>query len=327
MLFKNKAVLVTGGAGFVGSNLAIRLVEEGAKVSVVDSFLSQCGANLFNLEPIINQIQLHKLDLRDPSGLTQLIEGQDYIFSMAGQVSHEDSMSAPVEDLEINARSHLNILEACRRSNKNAVILYASTRQIYGAPQYLPVDEKHPIRPADINGINKYAAEQYFSIYARVFGLKTVSLRLTNSYGPRQLIKHARQGFIAWFMNRALTGQTIQLFGGGTQLRDFNHIDDVSEAFVRAALSPSCFGKVYNLSGERANLERIGNELVALTGKGRVERIEFPAERKKIDIGDYYGSSDLLTQDTGWVAKIGLSVGLKQTVEFYQRYGSHYLES
>ncbi len=326
MKFRNKNVLITGGIGFIGSNLAIRLVEEGARVTLLDSMLDEYGANLFNIKEIKDQVQINFSDMRDEHSLRFLVRNKDYIFNLAGQVSHQDSMSQPFMDMEVNAKAQLTLLETCRHYAPQTVIVYASTRQIYGRPQYLPVDEKHLLMPPDVNGIHKLAAEYYHSLYTRVYGLRTVSLRLTNTYGPRQLIKNARQGFIGWFVNRVITDNAIQLFGGGEQLRDFNYVDDVVEAMCLAALNEKTHGEVYNLSGERASLKKVAKLLLDYTGKGQLEIVPFPKERKKIDIGDFYGNSAKLEQATGWKPKISLSQGLRKMVEYYMENGTYYLE-
>lgn len=327
MSFANKQVLITGGAGFIGSNMAIRLAELGAQVTVMDSMLPGYGGNMFNLEPIKDAIAINFSDMRDPHSLSYLVQGKDYIFNLAGQVSHQDSMNDPLMDMEINVRAQLVLLEACRHANPGAIIVYASTRQFYGTPEYLPVDERHPINPPDVNGINKLAGEQYHTLYSRVHGLKTVSLRLTNTYGPRLLIKNSRQGFVGWFINRAVTGNTIQLFGGGDQLRDFNHVDDVVEAFLLAARTPACYGQYYNLSGEKASLYDVASTLVTASGSGSVEKIPFPEERKKIDIGSFYGCSDKFSAATGWQPAINLAAGLQSTFAYYAQHHGNYLET
>jgi nucleoside-diphosphate-sugar epimerase len=326
MSLKGKTILVTGGAGFIGSNLVLRLVADGAKVTVLDSMLPDYGGNLFNLEPVASQINLNFSDMRDAHSLAYLVRDVDYIFNLAGQVSHQDSMNEPLVDMEINVKAQLSLLETCRKHNREAVIVYTSTRQFYGKPQYLPVDEAHPLSPPDVNGINKLAAEFYHLLYARVYGLKTVSLRLTNTYGPRQLIKNSRQGFVGWFVNRAVTGQPIELFGGGGQLRDFNYVDDVVDALIIGAQQPSCYGKRFNLSGEKASLLCVAEKLVKLTGKGQVIPIPFPEERKKIDIGDFYGCSEKYRKASGWQPKTSLDEGLAQTVRYYNEYKNFYLD-
>jgi nucleoside-diphosphate-sugar epimerase len=326
MLFKNKKVLVTGGAGFIGSNLAIRLAAEGGEVTVLDSMLPDYGGNLFNLRPVQDRIYLNFSDMRDWHSLSYVVRDKDYIFNLAGQVSHQDSMTDPLMDMEINVKAQLVLLEATRRYNPGAVIVHASTRQFYGRPQYLPVDEKHPLNPPDVNGINKLAGELYHSLYSSVHGLKTVSLRLTNTYGPRQLIKNFRQGFIGWFVNRAITGEKIQIFGTGGQIRDFNYVDDVVDAFVRASQTRECYGGSYNLSGDKADLLTIAKKLIALSGKGSFEIVPFPEERKKIDIGDFYGSSDKFQKGSGWKPATSLDDGLARTVDYFKEYKKHYLE-
>lgn len=324
-MFAGKNVLITGGMGFIGSNLAMKLVRLGAKVTVMDSMLDEYGANIFNIKDIQDKISINYSDMRDEHSLRYLIRGKDFIFNLAGQVSHQDSMTNPFMDLDVNTKAQLTLLETCRQFAPEVRIVFASTRQIYGRPQYLPVDEKHPVAPPDVNGINKLAAEEYHRLYYDVYGLKTVSLRLTNTYGPRQLIKNARQGVIGWFVNRALTGETIKLFGTGEQVRDFNYVDDVTEAMCLVAENEKTYGQVFNLSGERASLKQVAVMLLELTGKGRLEIVPFPEERKKIDIGDFYGDSSKLTAVTGWQAKTTLQDGLAKTVEYYQKYADKYL--
>ncbi len=286
----------------------------------------ECGGNLFNIESIRDKVRLNISDMADKWALRQFLRGQDFIFNLAGQVSHLDSMQDPWRDLDINARAQLSLLETCRRDCPEAVVVYASTRQWYGRPSYLPVDEKHPINPPDINGINKYTGETYHLLYHRVYGLKTTALRLTNTYGPRQLIRHARQGFIGWFMNRAIQNETIELFGGGGQVRDFNYVDDVVDALIAAACTPECMGLFFNLSGEKASLIEVADLLVKMAGQGRVQPIPFPEERKKIDIGDFYGDSSLFSKTTGWQAKVSLRDGFARTVDYYKKHKDVYLD-
>ncbi|MBI3541924.1 MAG: NAD-dependent epimerase/dehydratase family protein [Deltaproteobacteria bacterium] len=326
MAWKGRRVLVTGGAGFIGSNLVVRLVGEGAVVRVVDAMLPLLGGNPFNLAPVKDDIELRQVDLRDLSAAQSAVEGMEYIFNLAGNVSHLDSMQEPLTDLTINVNAQVNTLEACRAKNRDAMIVYTSTRQLYGVPQYLPVDERHPVSPIDVNGINKLAAEHYHTLYARVYDMKTCSLRLTNTYGPRQLIRHARQGFIGWFVNRALLGEKIQLFGGGGQKRDFTFVDDAVEAMLVAATNPVCRGEVYNLNGERLSLEEVARILLALCPKASVEKVPFPPEKKKIDIGDYFGSAGKFIEATGWGAHVTVADGLAKMVEYYRANQSHYLE-
>ena len=321
-----KKVLITGGLGFIGSNLAIRLARAGAEVYVLDALLPGYGGNMFNLRPVQEKVQVNISDMADEYALRYFVTGQDYIFNLAGQVSHLDSMQDPYHDLEINARAQISLLEACRKYNPEATVVYASTRQFYGRPRKLPVDEEHPIDPPDINGIHKYAGETYHMLYHKVYGLKTVALRLTNTYGPRQLIRNARQGFIGWFINRTVTGEPIELFGGGEQVRDFNYVDDVVEAFLMAAGEKLCHGKFFNLSGEKASLGQVAGMLVDIAGSGDVRKVPFPEERQRIDIGDFYGDSSLFRKITGWQCRTGLEEGLARTVAYYMKYREHYLD-
>jgi nucleoside-diphosphate-sugar epimerase len=318
-IFRDRKILVLGGMGFVGSNLAIRLVSLGAKVTIVDSMLPQYGGNLHNIQPIRENCRINFSDIRDSHSLDYLVRDIDVIYSVAGQTSHLESMSDPMTDLDINCRSQLSILESCRKNNPSVKILYASTRQIYGRPQYLPVDEQHPAVPVDVNGINKLAAENYYTLYSEVYDMQCASLRLTNTYGPRQHLSGNKQGFAGIFIRRAISGETIRIFGDGMQIRDFNYIDDVVDAFLMATDNPNVYGKVYNLaSDERFSLldfVRILQQYCQFD----YELVPFPPEHKKIDIGDYYGDFSLFHKETGWAPKIQLDEGLKRTVEYFGR--------
>jgi UDP-glucose 4-epimerase len=324
--FRDKNVLITGGVGFIGSNLARYLVEMDANVLLVDSLIPKYGGNLFNISDIREQVRLNIADVRDEHGLRYLVQGQDVIFNLAGQVSHTDSMTDPYTDLEINARSQLSLLEACRHGNPYANIVFASTRQIYGRPQYLPVDESHPLQPVDINGVNKTAGEWYHIVYHNVYGMKTVSLRLTNTYGPRMRVKDARQTFLGWWLRQIVEGQTLQVFGDGQQIRDFNYVDDVVMALLLAAQHDTADGQIYNLGApEAVNLVELAELLLSITGHGSYEIVPFPSNRKLIDIGDYHGSYCKIEQDLGWTPQTRLRDGLMQTLSYYQEFLAHYI--
>ena len=316
--FSNRNILILGGMGFIGSNLAIRLVEEGANVTIVDSMLPQYGGNLENIEPVKDKLKINYSDIRDTYSMEYLVRGIDVIYSMAGQTSHIDSMTDPMTDLEINARSQLSILESCRKHNPQVKILYASTRQLYGKPQYLPVDEEHPVVPVDVNGVNKLAAEKYYTLYSNVYGMQCVSLRLTNTYGPRQHLHGEKQGFAGIFIRKAIDGEDIKIFGDGKQLRDFNYIDDVVEAFLLATDNEAVYGNVYNLgSSDHYSLLQFIDFLAEHTSF-HFETIPFPEDRKKIDIGDYYSSFKLFNSVTGWEPKINLQEGMKRTIDYFK---------
>lgn len=325
--YENANVLITGGLGFIGSNLACALVAHGADVTLVDSLIPQYGGNPFNIDDIRNKVNVNVCDVRDPFAMAYLLKGKDYLFNLAGQTSHLDSMSNPQTDLEINATAQLSILEACRKANPDIKIIFASTRQLYGKPDYLPVDEKHPIRPVDVNGINKLAGEWYHLLYNNVYGIRACALRLTNTYGPGMRVKDARQTFLGIWIRLLLEGNPIKVYGDGLQLRDFNYVDDCVEALLLAGASDVANGNVYNLgSKEVIGLKFLAEILVDLGYGGNFELVPFPQERKAIDIGDYYSDFSLITDELGWTPKIGLHEGLLRTIEYYMKYKQHYWE-
>lgn len=321
-------VLITGGLGFIGSNLARALVAQGAEVTLVDSLIPQYGGNPFNIDDIRDKVTVNVCDVRDPFAMSYLLNGKDFLFNLAGQTSHLDSMSDPQTDLDINATAQLSILEACRKANPNIKIVFASTRQLYGKPDYLPVDEKHPIRPVDVNGINKLAGEWYHLLYNNVYGIRACALRLTNTYGPGMRVKDARQTFLGIWVRWLIEGKPIKVFGDGQQLRDFNYVDDCVAALMLAGATDTSNGKVYNLgSKEVVSLKDLAKLMVELDSRGTFELVPFPPERKVIDIGDYYGDYSLITKELGWQPKIGLREGLRRTVDYYRAYHRYYWEA
>lgn len=325
--YRGQRVLITGGLGFLGSNLAHRLVDLGAEVTIVDSLIPSHGGNLHNVKGIEHQVTINISDVRDPHAMGFLVQGQRYLFNLAGQVSHIDSMLDPMTDLEINCRAQLSILEACRRHNPGVRIVFAGTRQQYGRPIYLPVDEQHLIQPVDVNGINKMAGEWYHLLYGRVYGMAATSLRLTNTYGPRMLLKHNRQGFVPWFVRLALLGEEISIFGDGTQRRDMNYVDDVIEAFLQVAIAPQTHGELYNLGhDEIVSLNDFTRALIDAAGSGSCRLVPFPPDAKRIDIGDYYGSFEKLRDTIGWTPRIPLAEGLARTVAYYREHLAAYLD-
>ena len=325
--YRGRRVMITGGVGFIGSNLARRLVDLGAEILLVDSLIPEYGGNLFNIRDIADRVRLNIADVRMQTTMEALVRDRDVIFNLAGQVSHIDSMRDPYTDLEINCRAQLSILEACRKFNKNVRVVFAGTRQVYGRPDYLPVDEKHLVRPADINGVNKAAGEYYHLLYNNVFDVRACSLRLTNVYGPRQLIKHNRQGFIGWFIRLAIEGREIQIFGDGSQLRDFVYVDDAAEAFLRAGASGTCDGDVFNVGGDEPVSHRdLARLLVEIAGSGSVRFVEWPPEKKRIDIGSFYSDSTKFRTTAGWRPGVTLEEGLRRTVRFYREHLSEYVE-
>ena len=323
--FKNKKICITGGAGFIGSAIARRLATI-AKVKVVDSLTPEYGGNLNNLKSIKHLIDIKVGDVRDKKITEKLVRDVDIIFNMAGQTSHMDSMSDPFTDLEINAHAQLAILEAVRKFNPKVKLIFASTRQLYGRPNYLPVDEKHPIRPVDINGINKNAGEQFHLLYNDVYGIRSCVLRLTNTYGPGMRIKDARQTFVGLWIKKIIQNHTFEVWGGN-QMRDFNYVEDVVDAFLIAASSKKSDGEIFNLgSSEVINLKDLAEKLVEINGSGDFLEMNFPEDRKKIDIGDYYSDFSKISNSLGWKPSVNLKNGFQETLEYYKNNGESYFD-
>jgi len=323
--FREKRVLVTGGLGFIGSNLARRLVELGARVVLVDSLIPEYGGNLFNIAGIEHQVQVNISDVRDEHSMQYLIQGTDYLFNLAGQTSHMDSMQNPNVDLEINCRAQLFILEACRKFNPQVKVVFASTRQLYGKPEYLPVDEKHRLRPVDVNGINKMAGEWYHILYNDVFGIRACALRLTNTIGPRMRIKDARQTFLGIWLRLLVEGQPFEVWDG-PQRRDFTFVDDAVDAFLLAAADEQANGKIFNLGGDCAiSLRELGDLLLEVNGGGNYTVREFPSDRRRIDIGDYFADFSLIRSTLGWQPRTPLREGLSRTLAFYRENLNRYV--
>ncbi len=325
--FANANVLITGGLGFIGSSLARRLVKLNAKVTLVDSLIPEYGGNFFNICDIKDLVRVNITDVRDPYAMAYLIQGQDFLFNLAGQTSHVDSMTDPQTDLAINASAQLSILESCRKHNPAIKIVFASTRQLYGRPQYLPVDEKHPTHPVDVNGINKLAGEWYHLLYSDVHKIRACALRLTNTYGPGMRVKDARQTFLGIWVRNLIDGKPILVFGDGLQLRDFNYVDDVVEALLISAIRPEADREIFNLgSTEYINLKDLAAMLVEIYQDGQYEIVPFPPERKAIDIGDYYSDYTKIKQTLGWEPRTLLRQGLTQTLNYYAQQGNYYWE-
>jgi UDP-glucose 4-epimerase len=325
--YQGRRVMITGGLGFIGSNLAHQLVALGADVLLVDSLIPDYGGNLFNIDGLADRVRVNVADIRQQSTMNYLVKDRDVIFNLAGQVSHIDSMRDPYADLEINCRSQLTILEACRYNNPHVKVVFAGTRQVYGRPDSLPVTEHHLVRPTDVNGINKAAGEYYHLVYNNVFGVRGCSLRLTNVYGPRQLIRHNRQGFIGWFIRLAIEGRTIPIYGDGSQRRDFVFVDDAADAFLRAGANDACNGEVFNVGGDQPISHRdLTTLLVEIAGSGRLEYVEWPTEKKAIDIGDFYADSTKFTAATGWSPTVKLADGLRRAVTFYRQHFDRYVD-
>jgi UDP-glucose 4-epimerase len=322
---RGRRCLITGGLGFIGSTLARRLVRLGCRVTVVDSLIPEYGGNLRNLAGIARRVHVNISDVRDAHSLPVFIRDQDVLFNLAGQTSHMDSMTDPETDLEINARAQLSILEACRRHNPGIRIVFASTRQLYGKADTLPVGEDHPLRPVDVNGINKLAGEHYHLLYDRVHGIRSTVLRLTNTIGPRMRIKDARQTFVGVWIRELLEGRPFEVWGG-EQLRDFTYVDDCVDALLRAAARPEAAGRVYNLGGPPpVTLRRLAELLIEVNDGGEFVVREFPPDRRKIDIGDFYADWGRAREELGWRPRTTVRAALARTLAFYRREKAHYL--
>jgi UDP-glucose 4-epimerase len=317
--------LITGGLGFIGSTLARRLVALGARVTVVDSLIPEYGGNFRNMAGLEGAVQVNVSDVRDRHSLPVFVRGQDYLFNLAGQTSHMDSMTDPETDLEINARAQLSILEACRRHAPEIRVVFASTRQLYGRPDHLPVTEAHPLRPVDVNGINKLAGEQYHLLYHQIYGVRSTILRLTNTIGPRMRIKDARQTFVGVWIRALLEGRRFEVWGG-EQVRDFTYVDDCVEALLLAGASEAAAGEVFNLGGPPPiTLRALAELLVEVNGEGGFRVCSFPAARRKIDIGDFYADGSKIAVALGWRPRTGLRTALRRTLAFYRRERAYYL--
>lgn len=324
-MFLHQSALITGGLGFIGSNLAIKLLGLGAKVTVVDNLDPDSGGNPFNVEDIKDHIEVIQADINDEEQMRRAVKGQKYLFNLAGQMSHLGSMQDPFKDLNVNTIGQLKLLEVCRQNNPDVSIVFAGTRQVYGRPKYLPVDENHLLTPLDNNGVSKRAGEMYHIVYNRVHGMNTSVLRMTNVYGPRMRIKDDLLTFIGWWLRQLLEGKDIQIFGDGMQIRDLNYVDDVVNALLLCAAHPSANGKIYNLGGEPINLLDLARLMIEVNGSGNYKVVPFPENRKRIDIGDYRGDYSLIKADVGWQPQVQLREGVSKTLEFYRLNKEHYL--
>jgi len=325
-IYKDKNVLITGGLGFIGSNLACALVAFGARVSLVDSMIPEYGGNLFNINDIKNKVKVNFSDIRDRYSMEYLVKDKDMIFNLAGTLSHIDSMKDPFTDLKINCNSQLSLLEACKKNNPKTKIVFAGTRGQYGKPQYLPVDEKHPMCPTDVNGINNMAGEWYHILYNNVYGIRACSLRLTNTYGPRHQMRHPRQGVINWFVRKLIDGDAVQVYGDGSQIRDLNYVDDVVDALLLAMASDKANGNIYNVGGDALSLADIIRRMINIYGKGSYEFVAFKKKLLKIEVGDYKANTKKIRKDLGWQPRVSLEDGLQRTFQFYSLNKRHYWE-
>lgn len=324
--FAGAKVLVTGGLGFIGSNIVRRLVDLGASVTVVDNLLASHGGERFNLNGVESDVNVQILDIAHSAKNRDLIQGNQYIFNLAGHTSHLGSMRNPVLDLRTNVVAQAALLETCRQVNPDARIVFASTRQVYGRPEYLPVDEHHPIRPLDVNGIGKLAAENLHLLYAEHYEMPTVVLRLSNVYGPRMRVADASQMFLGIWIRTILDGDNIRVFGDGEQERDLLYVDDCVEALLIAASElekTNC--RVFNVGGGVGlSLNAIAEALTAAVPGSRWTNVEFPSELRQIEIGNYCTDTRLFRAEFGWKPTTDLTQGLQLTIQYYRDFGDQY---
>lgn len=322
--FKNRKVLITGGLGFIGSNLSIRLVNSGAKVTILDALIADYGGNKFNISPIKDKVKVFVGDMRDQKLVNRIVRDKEIIFNLAGTLSHVDSMADPFTDLDINCRAQLTLLEACKKLNSKAKIIFAGTRNQYGKALYLPVDEKHLQEPTDINGINSIAAEKYHLLYSKIYKIPVTSLRMTNTYGPRHQMKHPRQGVLNWFIRLLLDGSEVKLFGDGSQIRDVNYVDDVVDVLIAVGMSKKTNGEVYNLGGQPLTLKQFVECAIKVLGRGKYKMVAFPGDRKGIEIGNYVADIKKIKEELNWEPSNSLEQGLSKTIEYYMNFKKHY---
>jgi UDP-glucose 4-epimerase len=324
-LFAGKSALITGGMGFVGSNLAIKLAEAGAHVTVADAMIEDYGGNEFNLFPVRDRVRVNYCDITDESAMNYLVRGQDFVFHLAGQVCHLMSLSNPFPDIEINIRGTAVLMEALRKNNRNAVVVYTGTRGQYGPSVSLPVNEEAPTNPKGIYEISNLTAEKIIRVYNDAHGIRSVLLRLSNIYGPRSQMKHSRFGVCNWFIRLAIDNQKIQVFGDGSILRDFCHVDDCVDAILRVSVNPDCFGEIFNVGSDiPVSFLELVKTIIEVGGSGQWEFAEFSAERKAQEPGDFYSDISKIERFTGWRPAISLKDGLRSTFAFYRQHRDHY---
>ena len=316
-VYSGKRALISGGMGFIGSNLARCLLQLGAAVTIVDNLDPYYGGNPFNLHGIENDIKTIIADISDEVQISRVLKDQDFLFNLAGQISHIGSMQDPHKDLQTNGAGQLSLLEMCRKHNKNIRIVYTSTRQVYGRTQYLPVDEKHPLGPVDMNGVSKLTGEGYHLVSHRAYKMKTSIVRLTNTYGPRIRVRDAYKGFIGYWFRQILEGKEIPIFGQGQQLRDFNYVEDVVDALLLMAANPLAIGQIYNLGAQPVSLLQLAELMIEINGSGSFHFEPYPLERGQITIGDYYGDFSKIQSQLGWAPNTSLKDGLTRTMEYY----------
>ena len=322
---RGQEVLITGGLGMIGSTIAHKLLDLGAKVTIMDSCIEPYGANSFNIEKIRDHVQLNISDIRDKESMKVLVKNKNIIFNLAGQVSHNDSMEDPMLDADINYIGHLNVLESLRKYNRDAVIVHAGSRLQFGRNDYVPVDEKHPLRPRTPYALNKTAAENSYLFFHDIHGIRCVLFRIANPYGPRSQMKHYKYSMVNWFIRQAMEDKTIKIFGDGTQLRDYIYVDDLADGFIAAAMNPKCHGEIFNIgSGVGTSFKDMVKTIVDIVGKGKFENIPWPENYINVETGDYITNIEKISTILQWEPQTDLNAGIKKTWDFYSKFSQHY---
>lgn len=325
---KNKKVLITGGMGFVGSNLCIKLAELEAEVLIVDNMLPRQGGNLFNIEPVKDIVKVNISDIRNPTSMNHLVKGMDYIYHIAGQVNHVDSVKDPLNDLSINVEGTLVLMEALRKNNPGAKVIFTGTRGEYGSSLSLPVAENHAINPIGIYAITNFAAERIVLTYHNLHHIKSLCLRITNTFGPRHQMAHDEYGVFNWFIRKAMDNEVIPIFGDGRILRDYLYIDDLVDSLISIALCDSAYGDVYNVgSGVPLSFIDLAKKIIDISGTGKIDHTEFTTERKALEPGDYYADITKIKNTIQWTPKVQINEGIKKTIEFYKENKKHYWDN
>lgn len=319
-LFAGKHVLITGGLGMIGSTIARKLAPFGARITLVDACIEPYGANDFNIAAIRDKVQVSVTDIRDKPAMGHLVKGQDIIFNLAGQVSHNDSLNNPFLDADINYIGHLNVLECVRRYAPEAVVLFAGSRLQFGRIEKNPVDESHPLRPRTPYALNKTAAENMYLFYHQVHRLRCVVFRIANPYGPRSQMKHSKYSMVNWFIRQAMENQAIKVFGDGCQVRDYIYVDDLADAFIRSAVSPACMGKVFNVgSGVGVRFKDMAETIVRAVKGGTVQFVPWPEDYINVETGDYVTDITRICRAIEWQPGTDFTAGVQLTVEYYRK--------
>lgn len=319
--YRNKQVLITGGLGFIGSNLAVALVKKGAQVTIVDNLLPRQGGNLFNIKPVKNKLKVIFADIRNQKSMSYLVRDKDFIFHLAGQVSHVDSIRNPLRDLSINAEGTLVVLEACRKFNPSIKLLFSGTRGQYGSSARLPVNESHPMNPKGVYAITNLCAENLVMVYDEIHKISSIAFRITNTYGPRHQMLHDEYGVLNWFIRKAIDNETIPVFGNGRILRDFLYVDDLVSALLESGLCDRAYGNVFNVgTGKPTNFIELAKIITKIAKSGSFKFTGFTKERKEIEPGDYYADIRKIRKIVDWRPRIDLETGIKKTIGYYIKY-------